>query len=59
MKNNFQGKKINENQGRFAGNFNTPIGNIEYTATCSVNNNTLELMANSNKGNFKLMGKRM
>ena len=59
MKNQFQGMKTKENECAFKGNFNTPLGNIQYTATCTVNNNALELMANTNKGSFKLMGKRM
>lgn len=59
MKNNFIGVKTKENEASFKGNFNTPIGNIQYNATCVVMNNNLELMANTNKGNFKLMGKRM
>lgn len=59
MKNNFRGIKTKENECQFTGNFNTPMGNIEYTATCMVVNNQLELMANTNKGNFKMQGKRM
>lgn len=59
MKNQFKGMKTKENECQFKGNFSTPIGNIEYTATCMVMNNNLELMANTNKGTFKLMGKRM
>ncbi len=59
MKNNFRGNKINEQQCKFSGNFSTPLGNINYMATCTVNNNVLELMANTNKGSFKIMGKRM
>lgn len=59
MKNNFQGMKTNENECQFKGNFNTPMGNIEYTAMCKVMNNNLELIANTNKGSFKIMGKRM
>lgn len=59
MKNNFQGRKANENECDFKGNFNTPLGNIEYTARCTVNGNQLELMTNTNKGNFKITGKRM
>lgn len=59
MKNNFQGTKTKENECQFKGNFKTPLGVIEYNATCVVMNNNLELMANTNKGNFKIMGKRM
>ncbi len=59
MRNQFQGMKTKENECTFKGNFNTPLGNIQYTAMCTVNNNTLELMASTNKGSFKLMGKRM
>ncbi len=59
MRNTFRGMKTRENECKFSGNFNTPLGNIEYKATCIVNNNQLELMANTNKGNFKLLGSRM
>ena len=59
MRNQFQGMKTKENECTFKGNFNTPLGNIQYTAMCIVNNNTLELTASTNKGSFKLMGKRM
>ena len=51
--------KTNENTANFKGNFNTPMGNIDYTANVMVNGNMLELMANTNKGNFKIQGKRM
>ncbi|MCI9015700.1 MAG: hypothetical protein HFJ53_00815 [Clostridia bacterium] len=59
MKNSFQGEKLNENQCKFTGKFNTPLGAIDYSATCIVTGNKLELMANTNKGNFKLEGKRV
>lgn len=59
MKNQFNGVKTKENECNFKGNLNTPMGVIEYTATCIVNGNDLELITNSNKGNFKIMGKRM
>ncbi len=59
MKNNFQGVRTAENECKFSGNFNTPLGNIEYNATCKVINDNLELLASTNKGNFKLMGKRV
>ena len=59
MKNAFKGMKTKENECNFKGNFNTPMGNIEYTATCIVNGNELQLITNTNKGNFKIVGKRM
>ena len=59
MRNEFNGIRTKENECNFRGDFNTPLGNIQYTATCIVNNNTLELIANTNKGNFKLVGNRM
>lgn len=59
MKNVFKGMKIKEDVAKFSGNFNTPLGNIEYNAMCTVINDTLELSANTNKGNFKIQGKRM
>lgn len=58
MRNSFQGMKIGENEAKFTGNFSTPLGNIEYSAICKVMGNNLELLANTNKGNFKLIGKR-
>ncbi len=59
MKNNFLGKKIDDSRCQFKGNFNSPLGNIQYTADCVINGNNIELVANSNKGNFKLQGKRL
>ncbi|MCI8481574.1 MAG: hypothetical protein HFJ27_00280 [Clostridia bacterium] len=59
MRNQFRGMKTKENECSFKGNFNTPMGNIDYTASCTVNGNMLELMANTNKGNFKIQGKRI
>ena len=59
MRNTFKGMKTKENECTFSGNFNTPLGIIQYNATCVVNNNKLELMASTNKGNFKLLGNRM
>lgn len=59
MKNSFKGTKVQENVAKFSGNFNTPLGNMTYNATCSVTNNHLELMANTNKGNFKIQGVRV
>ena len=59
MKNKFQGVKTKENECMFKGDFNTPMGNIHYTATCIVNANMLELVANTNKGSFKIQGKRV
>ncbi len=60
MKNKFNGKKTKENECAFTGDFNTPMGNIKYEATCRVINNTqLELVANTSKGSFKIQGKRM
>ena len=59
MRNTFQGRKTKENACAFQGNLNTPMGNISYDATCTVMNNQLELAANTNKGNFRIMGKRV
>lgn len=58
MKNTFKGNKTKENECTFSGNFNTPMGAINYTASCIVNGNMLEVMANTNKGSFKIQGKR-
>ena len=38
MKNQFMGIKTKDNECKFSGNFNTPLGNIQYTAICIVNN---------------------
>lgn len=59
MRNAFNGKRTRQNECGFKGNFNTPMGNIEYNATCIVNGNELELITSTNKGNFKILGKRM
>lgn len=59
MKNQFNGIKTKENECSFKGSLNTPMGGIEYMAICIVNGNTLELNISSNKGNFKITGKRM
>ena len=59
MKNQFNGTITKENECNFKGNFSTPMGAINYTATCSVNGNMLQLMTNTNKGNFTIQGKRM
>lgn len=59
MKNSFSGMKMQENAAKFSGKFNTPLGSIEYNATCTVINNNLELVANTNKGNFKIQGVRV
>ncbi len=58
MRNTFKGMMVKPNVAKFSGNFNTPIGNIEYNAMCTVMNDILELSANTNKGNFKIHGKR-
>lgn len=59
MKNNFQGTKTKENECQFKGNFNTPMGNIAYTANCVIMSNNLELVASTNKGSFKITGRRI
>lgn len=59
MKNEFNGVRTKDNECNFKGNLNTPMGAIEYTAICIVNGNELELMTTTNKGNFKILGKRL
>ena len=59
MKNSFNGSKISNDKCKFSGNLNTPIGNLSYNAICTVQNNILDLEANTAQGNFKISGKRI
>lgn len=58
MKSNFNGVKIANDKCKFAGNLNTPMGNINYTAICNVYGDNLELDASIPQGNIKIQGKR-
>lgn len=59
MKNSFNGSKISNDKCKFSGNLNTPLGNLSYNAICTVQNNILDLEANTAQGNFKISGKRI
>ena len=59
MKSNFNGSKIAYDKCKFSGNLNTPMGKINYTATCIVVDNNLELDISTSQGSFNLKGKRI
>lgn len=58
-KNNFNGSKIADDKCRFNGNLNTPMGNLNYDAICSVSGSTLELDAKTPAGSIKILGDRL
>lgn len=58
-KNILTGIKISNNQCKFSGNFNTPLGKLSYNAVCSINNDILDLDVHTSKGNFKISGKKI
>lgn len=58
-KSQFRGGKVEENKCAFSGNFNTPIGNIDYNILGIVEGNRLDIYAQTNKGRFKLEGTRI
>ena len=58
MNSNLNGFKISNDKCKFTGNFNTPLGNINYDAVCTVNGNSLQIDANTKYGNLKIEGKR-
>ena len=57
-KSNFSGVKISDDKCVFNGNLNTPIGNLNYKAICTVIGDTLNLDASLPQGSFKIVGKR-
>ena len=55
----FSGGKVENNKCIFSGNFNTPMGNINYSILGIVEGDMLNIFAETNKGRFKLEGKRI
>lgn len=53
------GGKVESNKCAFSGNFNTPIGNISYNILGIAEGDTLNIFAETNKGRFKLDGKKI
>ena len=51
--------KIEDNKFAFSGNVNTPMGNINYNILGILTNDILNIYAETNKGRFKLEGKRV
>ena len=58
-KNYFKGGKVENNKCVFSGNFNTPMGNINYNILGIAEKNKLNIYAETNKGRFKLEGTRI
>ena len=58
IKEKFENGIVNGNRLNFKGNFSTMFGKIEYDVNGEVNGNILKVIANTNKGNIKLEGKR-
>lgn len=59
MKSNFNGSKLSNDKCQFSGNLNTPMGKLNYNATCTVAGNKLELDVATSQGSFKLEGIRI
>ena len=55
----FSGGKAEDNKCIFSGEFNTPMGNISYKILGIVEGDILSIFAETNKGRFKLEGKRV
>ena len=58
-KNYFKGGKVEDNKCVFSGDFNTPMGNINYNILGIVEGDRLTVFAETNKGRFKLEGTRV
>ena len=58
-KNQFRGGKVEDNKFIFKGEFNTPLGLINYNLLGIVDGNKLDIYAETNKGRFKLDGTRV
>ena len=54
----FYDGKVEENKCIFSGQFNTPMGNINYNILGIVEGDELSIFAETNKGRFKLEGRR-
>ena len=50
---------MEENKCIFSGNFNTPMGNINYKILGIAEGGILNIYAETNKGRFKLEGKKI
>lgn len=57
-KNTFTGGKVEDDKCAFNGEFKTPIGVITYNILGIVNGDNIDLYAETNKGRFKISGKR-
>lgn len=57
-KNHFKGGKVEGNKCVFSGEFNTPMGIINYNILGIAEGNKLNIYAETNKGRFKLEGTR-
>ena len=55
----FANGKIEENKCIFSGQFNTPMGEINYNILGIAEGNKLIIFAETNKGRFKLEGHRI
>lgn len=55
----FNGGKVEGNKCIFSGEFNTPMGNISYNILGIVEGDKLNIFAETNKGRFKLEGRRI
>lgn len=58
-KSQFKGGKVEGNKFVFKGEFNTPMGTINYSILGIVDGNKLDIYAETNKGRFKIDGTRM
>lgn len=55
----FSGGKVEDNKCIFSGKFNTPMGEISYNILGIAEGDKLTIFAETNKGRFKLEGKRI
>lgn len=58
-KNSFTGGTVEGNKCAFSGAFKTPIGEITYEILGIVEGDNIDIYAKTNKGRFKLSGKRV
>ena len=58
-KSQFKGGKVEGNKFIFKGDFNTPLGLINYSLLGIVEGDKLDIYAETNKGRFKLEGTRI
>lgn len=58
VKNNFTGGTVENNKFAFNGEFKTPIGQITYEVLGIVQGDNLDIYAETNKGRFKINGKK-